>query len=200
MTERPLEDLRVGLAQIDCPPGRRRAQPGAPPRVDRRGARRGGRAAALPRALAHRLPAAPPDAAGRAPARRRSPVIAPAAEAAPEMAVVVGCVEEDERGFAATTARCCSPAARSPTSTASSTCRPTASSRRGASSARGAGSRAGDAFGNPFGVLICEDFWHSDPAERLARAGAKLIARRLGLARAASAPTRCRRRRRPGSR
>jgi predicted amidohydrolase len=30
-------------------------------------------------------------------------------------------------------------------------------------------------FGNPFGVLICEDFWHSDPAEKLARHGAKLI-------------------------
>lgn len=103
-----------------------------------------------------------------------SPLIAELARAAPELAVVVGCVEEDERGFLFNSALLL----------------------HGGHVAHvhrklylptygvfqegrffGAGHRLELArlFGNPFGVLICEDFWHSDPAEKLARAGAKLL-------------------------
>jgi predicted amidohydrolase len=106
---------------------------------------------------------------------RSSERIARLARAAPEMAVVVGCVEEDERGFLYNSALLL---------------------HRGEiahvhrklylptygifQEGRffGEGKRLGlcSVFDQPFGILICEDFWHSDPAERLVRAGAKMLA------------------------
>ena len=105
----------------------------------------------------------------------RSERIRRLAAAAPEMAVVVGCVEEDERGFLFNSALLLHGGRivhvhrklYLPTYGIFQEGR-----------FFGEGRRLGlcDAFGNPFGILICEDFWHSDPAERLVRAGAKLLA------------------------
>ncbi|HSM13913.1 MAG TPA: nitrilase-related carbon-nitrogen hydrolase, partial [Thermoanaerobaculia bacterium] len=103
-----------------------------------------------------------------------SPHVARLAEAAPEIDVVVGCVERDERGFLFNSAlllgggglRHVHRKLYLPTYGIFQEGRFFSAGRR--LELAGAG-------GHPFGVLICEDFWHSDPGERLARAGAKLL-------------------------
>jgi len=103
-----------------------------------------------------------------------SPVIAKLAAAAPEMSIVVGCVEEDERGFLFNSALLLQDGGIALTHR--KLYLPTYGifqEGRFFSEARRLG--MAELFGNPFGILICEDFWHSDPAEKLARHGAKLI-------------------------
>jgi len=106
---------------------------------------------------------------------RTSPALARLRAAAPEMSIVVGGVEEDERGFLFNSAFLLHEGEIAHTH------------RKLYLPTYGifqegrffsAGSRIGlpKVEGHPFGILICEDFWHSDPAERMARAGAKLIA------------------------
>jgi predicted amidohydrolase len=103
-----------------------------------------------------------------------SPVVERLRAAAPEMTVVVGCVEEDERGALYNSALVlrggalvhCHRKLYLPTY---------GIFQEGRFFAAGHRLDLARHDGNPFGVLICEDFWHSDPAERLARAGAKLL-------------------------
>ena len=103
-----------------------------------------------------------------------SPVIAALAGAAPELAVVVGCVEEDERGFLYNTALVLRGGAVEHVHR--KLYLPTYGIfQEGRFFGPGRRLELARLAGNPFGVLICEDFWHSDPAERLARAGAKLL-------------------------
>ena len=103
-----------------------------------------------------------------------SPVVRRLAEAAPEMALVVGCVEEDERGFLFNSALLLHGGALAHTHR--KLYLPTYGIfQEGRFFSEGRKLRMARLFGNPFGVLICEDFWHSDPAEKLARHGAKLI-------------------------
>jgi predicted amidohydrolase len=94
--------------------------------------------------------------------------------AAPAMTVVVGCVEEDEHGtlFNSALALAGGRIAHVHRKLYLPTYGIFQEGRF-----FGAGRRLGLAAldGNPFGVLVCEDLWHSDPAERLARAGAKLV-------------------------
>ena len=105
----------------------------------------------------------------------RSTVIRRLAQAAPEMAVAVGCVEEDERGFLFNSALLLHGGALAHTHR--KLYLPTYGIfQEGRFFNEGRRLALCDAFGNPFGILICEDFWHSDPAERLVRAGAKLLA------------------------
>jgi predicted amidohydrolase len=104
-----------------------------------------------------------------------SPVIARLAAAAPEMSVVVGCVEEDERGFLFNSALLLQGGALALTHR--KLYLPTYGIfQEGRFFSEGSRLALPRISGHPFGLLICEDFWHSDPAERLARAGAKLIA------------------------
>ncbi len=104
-----------------------------------------------------------------------SPVVAALAAAAPEMSVVVGCVEEDERGFLFNSALLLQGGAV--TLTHRKLYLPTYGIfQEGRFFSEGSRIALPKIHGRPFGILICEDFWHSDPAERLARAGAKLIA------------------------
>lgn len=104
-----------------------------------------------------------------------SPAIARLAAAAPEMAVVAGCVEEDERGFLFNSALLLSGGAV--VHTHRKLYLPTYGIfQEGRFFSEGSRLAMPRVAGHPIGVLICEDFWHSDPAERLARAGAKLIA------------------------
>jgi len=104
-----------------------------------------------------------------------SPVVARLAAAAPEMAVVAGCVEEDARGFLFNSALLLhgGAVAHAHRKLYLPTYGIFQEGRFFSEGSRLAMPRVG---GHPIGVLICEDFWHSDPAERLARAGAKLIA------------------------
>jgi predicted amidohydrolase len=103
-----------------------------------------------------------------------SPVIDRLRRAAPEMAIVVGCVEEDERGFLFNSALLL--AGGEIVHTHRKLYLPTygifQEGRFFSEGSRLALPRIAD---HPIGLLICEDFWHSDPAERLARGGAKLI-------------------------
>jgi len=104
-----------------------------------------------------------------------SPVIAKLAAAAPEMSIVVGCVEEDERGFLFNSALLLQDGALALTHR--KLYLPTYGIfQEGRFFSEGSRLALPRIAGHPFGLLICEDFWHSDPAERLARAGAKLIA------------------------
>jgi NAD+ synthase (glutamine-hydrolysing) len=104
-----------------------------------------------------------------------SPVIARLAAAAPEMAIVAGCVEEDERGFLFNSALLVAGGAI--VHTHRKLYLPTYGIfQEGRFFSEGSRLGMPRVGGHPIGVLICEDFWHSDPAERLARAGAKLIA------------------------
>jgi predicted amidohydrolase len=103
-----------------------------------------------------------------------SPVIARLREAAPEMEIVVGCVEEDERGFLFNSALLL--AGGEITHVHRKLYLPTYGIfQEGRFFGQGRRLALAEVAGNPFGILICEDFWHSDPAERLARAGAKLL-------------------------
>jgi predicted amidohydrolase len=105
----------------------------------------------------------------------RSPTIARLAAAAPEMAVVVGCVEEDERGFLFNSALLLQEGRLAHVHR--KLYLPTYGIfQEGRFFGEGSRLDLCRVAGNPFGVLICEDFWHSDPAEKLVRAGAKLIA------------------------
>ena len=104
----------------------------------------------------------------------RSAVVRRLAEAAPEMAVTVGCVEEDERGFLFNSALLLHGGRVAHVHR--KLYLPTYGIfQEGRFFSPGDRLELARLFGNPFGVLICEDFWHSDPAERLARAGAKLL-------------------------
>lgn len=104
-----------------------------------------------------------------------SPVIAKLSAAAPEMSVVVGCVEEDERGFLFNSALLLQGGAL--THSHRKLYLPTYGIfQEGRFFSEGSRLTMPRVAGHPIGMLICEDFWHSDPAERLARAGAKLIA------------------------
>lgn len=104
-----------------------------------------------------------------------SPIVARLAAAAPEMAVVAGCVEEDERGFLFNSALLLQGGAVAHTHR--KLYLPTYGIfQEGRFFSEGSRLAMPRVDGHPIGVLICEDFWHSDPAERLARAGAKLIA------------------------
>jgi predicted amidohydrolase len=101
--------------------------------------------------------------------------IARLARAAPEMAVVVGCVEEDERGFLYNSAVLLH------RGTIAHVHRKLYLPTYGIFQEGrffGEGKKLGlcSVFDQSFGILICEDFWHSDPAERLVRAGAKMLA------------------------
>lgn len=105
----------------------------------------------------------------------RSPYIEALRKAAPEMAVVVGCVEEDDHGALYNTALLL--AGGEITHVHRKLYLPTYGIfQEGRFFSEGRKLGMAELFGNPFGVLICEDFWHSDPAEKLARKGAKLIA------------------------
>lgn len=105
----------------------------------------------------------------------RSPIVARLAAAAPEMSIVVGCVEEDERGFLFNSALLLQNGAIALTHR--KLYLPTYGIfQEGRFFSEGSRLALPRIHGRPFGILICEDFWHSDPAERLARAGAKLIA------------------------
>ena len=104
----------------------------------------------------------------------RSAVIEELRRAAPEMAIVVGCVEEDELGALYNSALLL--AGGEITHVHRKLYLPTYGIfQEGRFFSEGRKLRTAKLFGNPFGVLICEDFWHSDPAEKLARHGAKLI-------------------------
>jgi predicted amidohydrolase len=104
----------------------------------------------------------------------RSELIDRLRAAAPEMAIVVGCVERDERGALYNSALLLHDGAIAhvhrklylPTYGIFQEGRFFSSGRKLA---------LAPVHGNPVGILICEDFWHSDPAEKLARAGAKLL-------------------------
>lgn len=104
----------------------------------------------------------------------RSPLVDRLRAAAPEMAVLVGCVEEDERGFLFNTALML--AGGEIVHRHRKLYLPTYGIfQEGRFFGEGRRLELARLFGNPFGVLICEDFWHSDPGEKLARAGAKLL-------------------------
>jgi predicted amidohydrolase len=104
----------------------------------------------------------------------RSPFVDRLRAAAPEMAVLVGCVEEDERGFLFNTALML--AGGEIVHRHRKLYLPTYGIfQEGRFFGEGRRLELARLFGNPFGVLICEDFWHSDPGEKLARAGAKLL-------------------------
>ena len=106
---------------------------------------------------------------------RSSPVLARLAAAAPEMSVVVGGVEEDDRGCLFNSAFLLSAGVLAHTHR--KLYLPTYGIfQEGRFFSQGDRLGLPRVGGHPFGILICEDFWHSDPAERLARAGAKLIA------------------------
>ncbi|KAB2963699.1 MAG: carbon-nitrogen hydrolase [Thermoanaerobaculia bacterium] len=103
-----------------------------------------------------------------------SPVIAELARAAGDLAVVVGCVEEDERGFLFNSALLL--AGGRIAHLHRKLYLPTYGIfQEGRFFGEGRQLQLARLFGNPFGMLICEDFWHSDPGEKLARAGAKLL-------------------------
>lgn len=103
-----------------------------------------------------------------------SPVISELRRAAPEMAIAVGCVEEDEHGFLYNSALLLHGGEIAhrhrklylPTY---------GIFQEGRFFSEGHRLELAHLWGNPFGLLVCEDFWHSDPAERMARHGAKLI-------------------------
>jgi predicted amidohydrolase len=105
----------------------------------------------------------------------RSRVVDRLRRAARGMSVVVGCVEEDERGFLYNSALLLRDGEIAlvhrklylPTY---------GIFQEGRFFSQGSRLSLPSIAGQPFGILICEDFWHSDPAERLVRAGAKLIA------------------------
>ncbi len=104
-----------------------------------------------------------------------SPVVARLAAAAPELAVVVGLVEEDERGFLFNTALLLHGGRIEHVHR--KLYLPTYGIfQEGRFFGEGKRLELCRLFGNPFGILVCEDFWHSDPAEKLVRAGAKLLA------------------------
>jgi predicted amidohydrolase len=94
--------------------------------------------------------------------------------AAPALTVVAGCVEEDERGALFNSALVL--AGGRIVHVHRKLYLPTYGIfQEGRFFAAGRRLDLAALDGNPFGVLICEDLWHSDPAERLARAGAKLV-------------------------
>ena len=115
---------------------------------------------------------------------RRSPIVERLAKAAPDLAVIVGLIEEDDQGTLYNSAVLLHGGAVThvhrklylPTygifqegrffgegqQLAPGTLpRPAADTRNGAST--------------PLGMLICEDLWHAEPARHLARGGAKLL-------------------------
>jgi len=103
-----------------------------------------------------------------------SPAIHQLRHAAPDMAIVVGCVEEDSQGFLYNSALLLHGGEIALTHR--KLYLPTYGIfQEGRFFGQGRRIGLANLFGSPFGVLICEDFWHSDPAERMARAGAKLI-------------------------
>ncbi|MGE0641914.1 MAG: nitrilase-related carbon-nitrogen hydrolase [Thermoanaerobaculia bacterium] len=103
-----------------------------------------------------------------------SPLLRTLREAAPEIAIVVGCVEEDEKGALYNSAVLLHGGRA--THVHRKLYLPTYGIfQEGRFFSEGRRLGLTTLFGNPFGVLICEDFWHSDPAEKLARHGAKLI-------------------------
>jgi len=103
-----------------------------------------------------------------------SPIVQRLCKAAPDMAVVVGCVEEDENGALYNSALLL--AGDEITHVHRKLYLPTYGIfQEGRFFSEGRTLRMAKLFGNPLGILICEDFWHSDPAEKLARHGAKLI-------------------------
>jgi predicted amidohydrolase len=103
-----------------------------------------------------------------------SKIVAELRRAAPEMAIVVGCVEEDELGALHNSALLL--AGGELAHVHRKLYLPTYGIfQEGRFFSEGRRLGMAHLFGNPFGILICEDFWHSDPAEKLARHGAKLI-------------------------
>jgi len=106
---------------------------------------------------------------------KTSPTMARLRAAAPGMSIVVGGVEEDERGFLFNSAFLL--AGGEIVHTHRKLYLPTYGIfQEGRFFSEGSRLALPRVEGHPVGILICEDFWHSDPAERMARAGAKLIA------------------------
>lgn len=104
----------------------------------------------------------------------RSKIVDELRRAAPEMAIVVGCVEEDDHGALFNSALLL--AGGEIRHVHRKLYLPTYGIfQEGRFFSEGRKLRMAELFGNPFGILVCEDFWHSDPAEKLARKGAKLI-------------------------
>ena len=105
---------------------------------------------------------------------QRSTHLARLRAAAPEMSIVVGCVEEDVKGFLYNSALLLHGGEIEHVHR--KLYLPNYGIfQEGRFFAAGNRLDLCSVAGNRFGILICEDFWHSDPAEMLARAGAKLI-------------------------
>ena len=120
-------------------------------------ARAGRRPGRLPRARADRLPAPGPRA--EVAMRLDDPRLTALAGA------TEGCRRSSRSSRSRPTIGCsspprCSRTARSGTSTASSTCRPTACSTSGASSRRRRAAGRPSRLGVGVGIAVCEDFWH----------------------------------------
>lgn len=94
---------------------------------------------------------------------------------APEMAVIVGLVEEDDRGFLYNSAAVLQGGRVAHVHR--KLYLPTYGIfQEGRFFARGRRLELFRLRGQTIGILICEDFWHAEPAARLVRAGAKLLA------------------------
>jgi predicted amidohydrolase len=105
----------------------------------------------------------------------RSPIVARLIAACGEMAVVVGLVEEDERGVLYNSAVLLARGAIAHVHR--KVYLPTYGIfQEGRFFGRGRRVQPAPVDGAPIGLLICEDLWHSEPARLLARGGAKLIA------------------------
>lgn len=106
---------------------------------------------------------------------RQSERIARLAAAGDGMAVVVGCVEEDDRGFLFNSALLLGGGQIAHVHR--KLYLPTYGIfQEGRFFEQGSRLDLCHVEGHPIGILVCEDFWHSDPAEKLVRAGAKLVA------------------------
>ncbi len=151
-----------------------RGQSRAPPRADRQVTRCRCRSGRLPRARADRLPAPGPRCRGRDAPRRSAPGGAGRGDRA---ACRRSCRSSRNRPITGCSSRPpCSRTARSGTSTASSSCRPTGCSTSGGSSRRAtccAPRRRGS--GSELGIGICEDFWHLSVPQLLALDGAQIL-------------------------
>jgi predicted amidohydrolase len=166
--------LRVGLAQVDALLGELEANVESHLEWIARARERGVELLLFPELslTGYRLLHLTPRVAVR-PAS--SPLVARLAAAAPEMGVVVGCVEEDERGFLYNSALLLHGGRVAHVHR--KLYLPTYGIfQEGRFFGEGKRLALGSIFDQPFGILICEDLWHSDPGEKLVRAGAKLLA------------------------
>lgn len=106
---------------------------------------------------------------------KSSPVLKRLGQIAPEMAVVVGCVEEDERGSLYNSAVVLHE--EKIVHVHRKLYLPTYGIfQEGRFFAQGNRLQLLRFREHTLGILICEDFWHAEPAARLVRAGAKLVA------------------------